>query len=1119
MSQKIHARIVVLFSLIMCLTGLSSLAQDAYRPLKAGNPNFHESQLKPEVRDWYRKFWAACNTSIPGAELDAASYAKSGDNFEMGRPFEMHMTALLMAYRLTGDLKILDEVDRLMQLARGKLRDAWDNGQTDGFLNWRDYKQTPTADKGKDITRPIDEIMLSGMLAEVAWAFRVNQGMTSPKGINYKERADFWQNYLSNHWEKKIRKREGKSATAFPFTKKAINHVFVAFAKYHYYMSKLTGRTDYMNEANRMFATLKKNVCVVPGPNGNVWMWPHMVYYDITSSDSFSGPNDTTCPPMTTYIRHSMSTMISLHMEGVGPFKDNASMKLYTAPMRDFMLDGGTPMVARSLGGEVTRTGILNGVSRKLVPIPPPPKTTYGRVEEYNWASSAQMVAAVWDSTAKLHKANERAYAKVQYWWADNPRHIFLPVAMMWYGHTKPATTHPYPPTLSKPTVVSHSQLNLSWTDNSSNESGFRIQRSTAKDSGYVQIASLPANTTKFSDTGLKMGTRYYYRIYAFNSYGTSPFYGEPKYNTTKKSAPAAPSNLIAYSPTSTSIKLEWSDNSDNETSFRIEKRKDGQTWSGLATVGANVKAYTHSGLVKGTKFYYRVRAQNGVGNSSYTPEKSAIVGQTPPPTTAVNNSPTVSVSIASATTYIAPANIALSATAADSDGSVTKVEFRNGTTVIGSDTTSPYSFTWSNVAAGTYSITARAYDDDGAITTSSAVSVTVSAAVNQAPTVSLTSPTSGATLTAPASIAFAASASDVDGSVTKVEFLNGTTAVGSDTAAPYAFTWSNVPAGTYSLTARATDNNGASKTSTAISVTVSAPVNVPPTASITSPAEGTILTAPSNIAITASMSDSDGTIVKTEYLNYANVYSTRSGAVTSMTWPSMKVGTYSISVRVTDDKGAVTTSPAVTITLVKPVALLVTQSVPASSDLIVQQRLESLGFVVEFKADSVVQSGDTAGKSIVVVSSNSASGAVGTRLQGISVPVLCWEPYLFDDFKMTSTGVETGYGWTGGENSIVMNGAVHPLSAGLTGTQTIYSSAGTMSWGRPAASAVVLASLGSDSTKPAIFGYEAGASMSGLTAPARRVGICLGKEGPDLLTAQGWSLFDAAVKWTSGQL
>ncbi len=91
----------------------------------------------------------------------------------------------------------------------------------------------------------------------------------------------------------------------------------------------------------------------------------------------------------------------------------------------------------------------------------------------------------------------------------------------------------------------------------------------------------------------------------------------------------------------------------------------------------------------------------------------------------------------------------------------------------------------------------------------------------NQAPTVSIFAPANNASFAAPASITITANAADQDGTVSKVEFFNGSTLLGSDATAPYSFTWTGVGAGNYTLTAKATDNSNAVKTSAAVSVTV----------------------------------------------------------------------------------------------------------------------------------------------------------------------------------------------------------------------------------------------------------------------------------------------------------
>jgi hypothetical protein len=206
----------------------------------------------------------------------------------------------------------------------------------------------------------------------------------------------------------------------------------------------------------------------------------------------------------------------------------------------------------------------------------------------------------------------------------------------------------------------------------------------------------------------------------------------------------------------------------------------------------------------------------------TYTPFDLRIAlpaGAAPPATP--NVPPTVSVTTpAPASQFVAPASIAVSADAHDSDGTVQRVDFYAGATPIGSATASPFAITWSNVAAGSYMVTAVATDNRGATSTSAAVSVTVSA--NQPPQVSITSPAAGASFGEPATITVAANAIDPDNGVARVEFFAGATSLGVATAPPYQVRWPNAPAGQYSLTALATDASGATTRSGAVAITVS---------------------------------------------------------------------------------------------------------------------------------------------------------------------------------------------------------------------------------------------------------------------------------------------------------
>jgi pectate lyase len=197
------------------------------------------------------------------------------------------------------------------------------------------------------------------------------------------------------------------------------------------------------------------------------------------------------------------------------------------------------------------------------------------------------------------------------------------------------------------------------------------------------------------------------------------------------------------------------------------------------------------------------------------------------------NKLPAVSItSPANQATYNAPASVSIDVNASDPDGSISKVEFYNGNQVLGTDNTSPYSFSWTNVAAGTYTITAKAYDDKNASATSAPVSVLVKSTGNdQAPVVSITAPSNNASFNAPATVTINTDASDADGTVAKVEFYNGANLLYADNTTPFSYTWNNVTAGTYTLTARATDNGGLTSTSAPVTIKVTSGSDCNPSA------------------------------------------------------------------------------------------------------------------------------------------------------------------------------------------------------------------------------------------------------------------------------------------------
>jgi regulation of enolase protein 1 (concanavalin A-like superfamily) len=259
----------------------------------------------------------------------------------------------------------------------------------------------------------------------------------------------------------------------------------------------------------------------------------------------------------------------------------------------------------------------------------------------------------------------------------------------------------------------------------------------------------------------------------------------------------------------------------------RIEafRSTDGQSWVSIGVQTVPMADAVYVGLA--------VSSRTASATATAVFDNLKINATSAPP----NQLPVVTLTApASGGSYTAPATIPVSATASDPENRLARVEFNANGNRIGTDTTAPFSISWTSVAAGTYSVNAVAFDNDGASATSPAVTITVGGTPNQLPTVSLTAPANGASYTAPATVNITASAADPENRLARVEFYVGSTLVSTDSTSPFAATWTTSTAGTYVLKAIAYDSNGGVKSSAtrSITVTASAPTPAPKMVSFT---------------------------------------------------------------------------------------------------------------------------------------------------------------------------------------------------------------------------------------------------------------------------------------------
>ena len=192
-----------------------------------------------------------------------------------------------------------------------------------------------------------------------------------------------------------------------------------------------------------------------------------------------------------------------------------------------------------------------------------------------------------------------------------------------------PAGSIPTAPSGLVLTAKSSTQIDVQWTDNSSDELAFRVERAFSNagpfspgtgPGAFSFYKNVGSNITTYSDTGLSPNTTYYYRVSAGNTAGYSAPSVVVSIKTPNAAAapPAPPSNLTATATAASLVTLSWQDNSNNEDNFVLERSSDGGTTFRLVVyAGSNITSYQDINLIEMTTYIYRVRAVNSAGAST----------------------------------------------------------------------------------------------------------------------------------------------------------------------------------------------------------------------------------------------------------------------------------------------------------------------------------------------------------------------------------------------------------------------------------------------------------------------------------------------------------------------
>ncbi len=245
-------------------------------------------------------------------------------------------------------------------------------------------------------------------------------------------------------------------------------------------------------------------------------------------------------------------------------------------------------------------------------------------------------------------------------------------------------------------------RADISWSDNSANEDGFRLERKVSSTGTWANLITLPANTTSYRNNNLTAYTTYYYRVYAYNVAGNSAYSNEDPATAQPDSvAPSVPTNLRVVTTTTSTVNLAWNASTDDMgvVGYYIYR-------GGIKVGSTSGTTYADNSRTPGTTYSYQVSALDTSNNES---GKSATVSATTQPLT--DNPPSIAITSPSAgATVSGTTNI--NATATDDKG-ISKVDFYVDGIDLYSDTSAPFSYSWSTTryTNASHIVRVRAYD------------------------------------------------------------------------------------------------------------------------------------------------------------------------------------------------------------------------------------------------------------------------------------------------------------------------------------------------------------------------------------------------------------------------
>lgn len=319
------------------------------------NPSFSVTDIaNTTTRNYYNELLSKIDvdnnvtscSSIPedSGFVDTGNWNKvacSNNNYVYGRGLQNHIGGLLDIFRLTGDQRLLKEIDRLMELAKDQLG-TFSGGS--GYRQWKPKLGQGVSSASEWRKRFLDDVLAHTLVARVAVALQENAGIP---GTSYGAHAQEWKSYLTGAggYEKKWQQEEG---TSFPFIAAPpyglgqsrtwnygaanLAHIYINHIMYLHYVGKLTGDSRYTNEASEMISNwtrLKVDNVV------DAYVWPHATIVP----DADDGDTGRLRFAPIVYSGYTINAAIDLALDGQPFFDSETKMARFSRTVSHHILD------------------------------------------------------------------------------------------------------------------------------------------------------------------------------------------------------------------------------------------------------------------------------------------------------------------------------------------------------------------------------------------------------------------------------------------------------------------------------------------------------------------------------------------------------------------------------------------------------------------------------------------------------------------------------------------------------------------------------------------------------------------------------------------------------------